>query len=266
MTPEPDEERVALAGEYVLGLLEPEEVAQVEDARPDDPAFDRAIGEWETRLAELDGLAAPLTPEVWLWSGIEASIAKLAPAEAEASAAPAATRAGRGRGTTASSKRSKGLWRSLPFWRMTTLAAACAAATIFVLSLRTAPEIAGEAVAVAFLDDEDGRTGWLVNVFANAPMELIPLAPTEVPQNQALELWTLRDEQEGPLSLGLIAPSGTQRREARRLGPPRDGQIYEITLESGSGSAAGRPTGPVLYKGTARLAVRDLSRGVGEEE
>lgn len=270
MIDEPDEERIALAGEYVLGLLEPEE--EVEAVRADDPAFDRAITDWQRLLAELDTVPTPVTPEVWLWSGIEASIGKLAPAEAEpaadtaAVATPARPRAPSRRGGFAA-RRSRGLWRSLPFWRTATLAFACAAATFFVLSRQPPPPTAGEALAVTILNDEDDRAAWLLQAYADGPLELVPLVDTEVPANQALELWTLRDEQEGPISLGLIAPRGTQRREARRLGPPEDGQLFEITLERGSGSATGRPTGPILYKGFARPAVRDLAQEVnGDDE
>jgi anti-sigma-K factor RskA len=84
---------------------------------------------------------------------------------------------------------------------------------------------------------------------------MIPLAEINVPEGRALEIWTLWDRQVGPRSVGLL-----QRARATQLNLdnlPRTGEnpLFEITLEPATGSPTGRPTGPVLFKGTTSRAL-----------
>jgi anti-sigma-K factor RskA len=68
-----------------------------------------------------------------------------------------------------------------------------------------------------------------------------------------MQVWTLQSLDMGPMSLGLLdgAHSATLRSPA--LPKPQDTQLYEITLEQAGGSPTGRPTGPILAKGFAKL-------------
>ena len=43
--------------------------------------------------------------------------------------------------------------------------------------------------------------------------------------------------------------------DLKDLTAPRVDQLFEITLEPASGSPTGRPTGPVLFKGTTSQAL-----------
>ncbi len=57
----------------------------------------------------------------------------------------------------------------------------------------------------------------------------------------------------GPVSLGLVDGASSTRLDAPNLPRPKDAQLYEITLEPAGGSPTGRPTGPILAKGFAKL-------------
>ena len=73
--------------------------------------------------------------------------------------------------------------------------------------------------------------------------------------DRALEIWTLWDRAVGPRSVGLIDAPRSVRLNLRDLPKPGPNQLFEITLEPASGSPTGRPTGPILMKGTTAAAL-----------
>jgi anti-sigma-K factor RskA len=93
--------------------------------------------------------------------------------------------------------------------------------------------------------------GAVVEAFSDGSVRLIPLQDIAVPQGRALQVWTLRDRQEGPISVGLMDKAQTLHLDLGKLPAPRVDQLFEITLEPETGSPTGRPTGPVLMKGLA---------------
>jgi anti-sigma-K factor RskA len=106
-------------------------------------------------------------------------------------------------------------------------------------------------VYVAVLVKDDTRQpGAVVNAFADGRVEMIPLTDINVPPGRALEIWTLWDRNVGPRSVGLIDRAQTVRLNLDKLPPTGPDQLFEITLEPAGGSPTGRPTGPILFKGT----------------
>lgn len=70
-----EEEFFALAGEYALGLLEGEELAQAEAMRREDARFEAAIHAWEARLLPLAEDQPARAPPAGIWARIEAATA-----------------------------------------------------------------------------------------------------------------------------------------------------------------------------------------------
>ena len=66
-----DDDIDAIAGEYVLGTLDPAERSVVAARRQREPALDAAIRDWEQRLAPLDAETREIAPPVGLWTRIE---------------------------------------------------------------------------------------------------------------------------------------------------------------------------------------------------
>ena len=72
MTPNRDDK--ALAGEYVLGLLEGEARAETERRIASDAEFAREVEGWRTRMLAFDDATAPGAANDELWKKIEAGV------------------------------------------------------------------------------------------------------------------------------------------------------------------------------------------------
>jgi anti-sigma-K factor RskA len=237
----PDRDR--LAAEHALGLLEGEERRHAENLIASDVAFQRAVAQWQAHFAELDETAAPVPAGEDLWQRIEGGLTPQAETVRATDASPVVVPDPR----TALIA----LWRSLPFWRIAGLAGSLAAVALAIGLAIVANERARQPVLVAVLLLDANRPGAVVNAFANGRAELVPIEAVEVPPGRALEIWTLWDRTRGPVSVGLIDRARTVRLNLENLPTPAPNQLFEISLEPAGGSPTGRPTGPVLMKGTA---------------
>lgn len=227
MTPRERDELDALAGEYVLGLLPGAEMAHIDRRLAGDADLRYAVAYWQERLQPLASLPRPVDPAPGLWDRIAAAL----PHEAPPQRAPARA----------------GLWESLAFWRWASVTAAGAALALALFTvLRPAPEMA----YIAVLQAPDRTAGWIVHAAPGQPVRLAPLARTDVAADKSLQLWTLYDRAQGPVSLGLVTAQDRALEFPRdKLPGLKEGQLFEITLEPYGGSPLGRPTGAVLFKG-----------------
>lgn len=231
-------EVTALAGEFVLGLLDPAGRRDAERRAMVDPAFDAAVRAWQHHFSALDASAPPVIPAPGLWDRIEAGL----------KAEKQDRRAGE-QGSSRSALRQ--LWSSLAIWRFAGLAGAFASLVFAVL---LATRIAGGPEVpqlVAVLAAPDGRAAAVVNAYANGTVQLVPLDAIPVPEGRVLEVWTLQTRERGPVSLARMDRARTIKLDLRGLSPAEVGHLFEITLEPQGGSPTGRPTGPVLMKGLA---------------
>ncbi len=229
-------ERDMLAMEYALGLAE-DDGGRMDALLRDDPVFAARVAHWRSRFGTLDETAPELAPNEGLWARIEAGLSAAAETPPPR-LAPAAD----------SSPLSR-LWQNAALWRRAAFASAAAAAMLLALMIVTAPS---RPVLIAVLQAEDGKPGAIVEAFADGRVRLVPLERIDVPQGRALEVWTLRDRTEGPISVGLLDRARTMKLDLGKLPPPGTGQLFEITLEPATGSPTGRPTGPVLFKGLTK--------------
>ncbi len=233
-------EAVTLAGEYVLGLLEGREREDAEHRLEQDSSFAAAVERWRRHFAALDATATPITPPAELWSRIEAGIAgAIKPAASATTARPAMV----------GSSRFADWWNSLFVWRGAAFAGALASVLLAVGLFGALDRAKRQPLMVAVLLTEGNAAAAVVNTFADGRVEMLPLQSIDVPAGKALEIWTLWDRAVGPRSVGLIdrARSTPLRLDNLPLG---NGQLFEITLEPASGSPIGRPTGPIIAKGT----------------
>ncbi|HEU0071453.1 MAG TPA: anti-sigma factor [Alphaproteobacteria bacterium] len=229
------EELQALAGEYVLGLLEDTAAREIERRMAEDAPLRAAVVAWRERFVELDQSAQPVSPSIDLWDRIARDVA-----------GPAAS----------PSKPRQKLWSNLAFWRSAAFAGAAASLVLAAVSIMALQQAPPRPVAVAVLQGDDAVPGAIIEAFADGSVRLVPLRAIDVPPGRALQVWTLWDRARGPVPLGVLARA-EQRRLAQDNGLPRpiDQQLYEITLEPANGSPTGRPTGPILYKGLASTAI-----------
>lgn len=234
MIPQAPEQRRALIGEYVLGLLDEPEASEVRELIEHDRAAARMALEWEHHLLDLADALPAQQPSPALWQRLQQSLGWLP--------ASGATEGGLSR-----------WWNSLGLWRLTS----AGLALLVLLSwlpgvLRDAPTGASY-TAVLQVPGESARPGWVVNVDGDGTLTLDSLVADSIPADRSVQFWTLVDPEDGPRSLGLIEPGKAVTLSAEQIGAVQAGQLFELTLEPKGGSPLDRPTGPVLYIGRAVL-------------
>ncbi|CDZ26538.1 anti-sigma factor domain-containing protein [Neorhizobium galegae] len=222
----------AIADEYVLGLLDHGEAAQLEADMEEDKELMAAVAASRDRFLPLDMSIEPAAVNDSLWSRIEASLQpQVKPAQPSPPPGLNDNRAG---------------------WRLTAISA-IAATVILAVGLAFSLMRTTEPVVVAVLVDEAGEVRAVIEDFGSQQAVIKMLADFDVPDDKTIQVWTLPSRDMGPVSLGLIDGIRSARLDRPSLPLPRNGQLYEITLEQAGGSPTGRPTGPILAKGLAKL-------------
>lgn len=224
-----------LADDYVLGLLDPAEAAEVERLIATDEGAARAVGRARDQFLALDLTAAPAElPADFSERVTRAVAASDDGADDVAPAVPAAAN------------------QNVPLGRRRwwTAAAAAVVALGVGIGLGTMVSVT-EPVVVAVLLDADGTPTAVVEDFGNDTATVRFLADLVVPSGQVMQVWTLPSKERGPVSLGLVEHARPATLRWSDLPEPAGNQLYEITLERAGGSPTGRPTGPILAKGFA---------------
>ncbi|POR56752.1 anti-sigma factor [Bosea psychrotolerans] len=244
-------ERTAQAGEYVLGLIEGADRTAFEQQLESDPELAASVESWRRHFAGIDATATPLAPSPTLWSRIEAELATLAQ---NAAPARAATTTILRKTAPYAGSRLSAWWNSLFVWRGAAFAGALAAIPLAIGLDGALDRARRQPVMVAVLLTEASVAAAVVNTFADGRVEMVPLQAIHVPEGKALEIWTLWDRAVGPRSVGLIERARTTKLRLDQLPLGKD-QLFEITLEPATGSPTGRPTGPIVAKGTTAQAL-----------
>ncbi|WP_421915523.1 anti-sigma factor [Mesorhizobium sp.] len=233
-----DQETIAdRADAYVVGLLEPAYSAAVEAEMEIDSALRTAVAQSRDRFLELDlvGPVRPVSPG--LWSRIDTAI--------DARPADPAYEAGRPSPRAGNDNRVAG-WRRAAY-------AAIASSLLLATGLAYRVLDAPKPQVIAVLVDDKGAPRVLVEDFGNASARVTPLSDFSVPADRSMQVWTLPSKEIGPTSLGLLDGWRTATLDGHGLPAPHEEQLYEITLEQPGGSPTGRPTGPILVKGFAKV-------------
>ncbi|BAF89723.1 hypothetical protein AZC_3725 [Azorhizobium caulinodans ORS 571] len=242
------QDRAALAGEYVLGLVDGEEAARCARLAETDPAFAAEVAGWRRRLGSLDATADAVPPSPALWERISASVADTATSQAPGE--PEARTADAGSDRVAPFRHGRA-WDNLPLWRGIGVTAAAAALALAIGLGAALREAARTPVLVAVLLSDQNRPAAVVNTFRDGRSELVPLEAIRAPEGKALQVWTLWDRTRGPISVGLTDAMRALDLKLDGLPIPVADQLFEVTLEPAGGSPTGRPTGPILMKGNA---------------
>jgi anti-sigma-K factor RskA len=104
---------------------------------------------------------------------------------------------------------------------------------------------------VVLVAPQDKAPGWVIQTSDSREIQLIPLGMAEVPQDKALQFWTKADDWKGPVSLGLVKPGQVLKVPLDSLPTLQPNQLFELTLETSTGSPTGKPTGPIQFIGRA---------------
>ncbi|WP_167144748.1 anti-sigma factor [Pseudomonas sp. OTU750018] len=227
-------ERRALIGEYVLGLLDEAEAAEVRELIERDSEAAQMALQWQQHFLELSDQLPPQTPSTQLWQRLQDSLSL----------------------TPTVSRVNVWLtwWQSLATWRLTSAALAFALIVALMPNLWRTDMPGNSYTVVLQAPGEAAKPGWVVHVDGTGSLRLQPLLEDQIPADRSVQFWTLIDPAIGPRSLGLVEPGKPLQLSAEQIGAVQPGQLFELTLEPAGGSPKDRPTGKVLYIGRAVMA------------
>ncbi|MFK4809623.1 anti-sigma factor domain-containing protein [Devosia sp. ZW T5_3] len=228
-----NQDQMAQAGRYVLGLLEGAELTAFEVELARDAELRAAVDRLQASFRALDDTAKPEAAGTELWSAIERRLDE--PLAENVMPLP-------------SRRVSIAQWMSM------------AAGVVVALGLGYFAGNLGSRqpqplVVAVLVNQTDAAPGAIVEAFADDRVRLVPLEDFVVAADQVLQVWTLPDPATGPVSLGTFTDPHTIWLTGPQLPTPKEGQLYEITLEPAPGSPTGKPTGPILVKGFAKTPV-----------
>lgn len=216
-----------LAGEYVLGTLDPAERRAFHRRLLTDPAAVAAVATWQDRLSPLLLTVPEEAPPAGLWARI---------------------------GTDAGPANDNGRLRR---WQLATVAAALVALVSTGMALRPdtpppAPPVAQPASSplfqsIAALSEQGGAPALLVTYDpARKEMRVMPVNVSPRP-GRSLELWVIAGKA-APRSIGLMRDGGETALDRMAL-DMRQEMTIAVSVEPKGGSPTGLPTGPVIYSG-----------------
>lgn len=226
-------------GEYVLGLMNDVERANFEVRLAKESELRALVAAERERFLELDLTASGPEPGDALWQRIEgglgaapSNVVELGRAwQAKASTPPVVpTR--------------RGFWQGFAAASIIGLAGGGLA---YMQIKPPAPRL-----IVVLLNDQAQPVS-IVETLDDKRIRVVPLISIDVPADRSLQVWTLPDPATGPVSMGLLEAVRATLLEGPVLPTPKLDQLYEITLEPAGGSPTGRPTGPIIGKGFARV-------------
>jgi anti-sigma-K factor RskA len=273
------EDRDALAAEYVLGTLDREERAQALALIEADPAFAEQVRRWERRLGALNVMVDEVEPPPDLFERIRARVGGAPPSEgmrlppvANEAARAAPQRAKPSDGGADIIRWSRRLNRERRV--ASAFAALAALLAIFLALAEFKPGVLPAALRprvetaslpqqpasppsppagryVAVLQKDASQPAFLLTVDLDRRTLVIRRVAAEREPGKSFELWLVSEKFPGPRSLGVVeGDEFTQRPTLAAYDRDTiDGATYAISLEPEGGSPTGTPTGPVLYLG-----------------
>jgi anti-sigma-K factor RskA len=278
-----DDDKEALAAEYVLGTLDADERAQAQLMISVDKGFAALVGSWERRLGELSAMVDSKEPPAETWDHIKAKIVGVSPSAAlklpdvellkAEPAAPVPVPMAVQPSTTGPEVIQ--LSRRVSRWRAATMLMGALAACLvaFVVIQETNPDKLPEALRpkpkivqvtntievtapapaefVAVLQKDAFSPAFLLTLDLAKKTVTVRAVGAERQAGKSYELWLVSEKYATPQSLGLI---GDQQFTVRQTLDRYDAATvnratYAVSLEPEGGSKTGVPTGPVLYTG-----------------
>lgn len=226
-------ERDLLAAEHALGLLEGEQLLEARGLAAADPAFARAVADWEERLAPLLAAVPEVEPPAALRQRLLDAVAAQRP---DGQVVP--------------------LKRRLRFWQGVSAAASAIAASLALVvaydSTRAPPAVEQPAASVMVASlMSDHKVTMIAAAWRpeDRSLMVMPGAMADAPGHDH-ELWVIPADGT-PRSLGLVHAAGGRMEIAPEMAPhlSQPKVTLALSVEPAGGSRTGLPTGPVVASG-----------------
>ena len=221
-----------LAAEFVLGVLAIAEREAVTKRMVSERGFARLVSDWEARLEPLNDDYAPVAPPLAAKKALDARLF----------------------GNDV--KQASGIWQSLAFWRVLTLAAFALAAIAIVPMLAVAPEplLVAAAQIIAPMQAPDTNEVKFVALYQPGSDEIrISKVKSDKGTGQDYELW-LVDDGGKPQSMGVIPDKDevVLKVKPEFVNRINAGDAFAVSVEPLGGSPTGTATGPVIAVGVTK--------------
>jgi anti-sigma-K factor RskA len=277
------EDHIALAAEYALGTLDPEERAQVETMMSADKDFTALVQSWEHKLGVLNQMVGSVEPRPEVWEKIRAAIGHSGPQEAMAAREAPALAPGSVAASSPAVVQDSNVIRlaaKARRWRtIATVASAIAAALVAMIgvglsipdllpdSMRPQPRQVVEAKGppaparsaqyVAVLQKDAGSPAFILTVdeaTRNFTVRRVGAAPES---GKSFELWLISDKLPRPRSLGVIGGTEFTSRPVLASYDPDMVRTatFAVTVEQAGGSPDGNPHSAPVFTGKLIEAV-----------
>lgn len=214
--------RDALAAQYVLGTLQGAPRRRFEQYLQADNALRDHVNDWQERLQPLLDGVEPVTPSPSVWSTLAERL-----------------------GFTDAAPQQSSWWS----WRpaLAGFAVLLLIATIFLGEPIRQDWLFLPDVEVAFADANQQPLWKIEADSGNDKLVVTALGDVAVDADKTMELWLLRDNDQTPVSLGLLPTRNGEAVTVRASAAIATGTGFAVSLEPTGGSPTGLPTGPVLY-------------------
>ncbi|AUH33359.1 anti-sigma factor [Paracoccus tegillarcae] len=222
----PEQENEALAAEFALGLLEPDEAEAVHQRMVNDPVFASAVRDWQERFSAMADELTAVMPPARAMLNIQRALGLV---DEPLSKVPEIRR---GRG-----KQTGGGWFG---WLAGAVVAGAVALAVILLPQTDAPGFAADLVAEQGVLRVEARLD-------GRDME-VALAEGAPADDRDFELWWIADQDATPVSLGVLPRDGRASMTLPEGLEPGDTVQLAVSDEPLGGSPTG-VHGPVLAIG-----------------
>lgn len=174
----------AQIADYVLGVLQGDELMEFERTMKADPAIQREVEAWQENLQPLAEDIPSVAPPAAVWDDIQERL-----------------------GFAEEPVQKSSFWERINFWRSLSIASTAAALFLAVVILRVTP---AADPAFVYVVQENNAVEWVVKASANGQLiKVNAITPPEMPAGKVCDLWlTSADGQ--VYSIGRLPMSGVK--------------------------------------------------------
>lgn len=284
------EDHIALAAEYALGTLDPDERSQVETMMAVDRDFAGIVQAWEFRLGVLNQMVGSVEPRPIIWENILAAIGSAEPQQSLVLPEPPPPPAPEVVREIPIFDETKiiAFAKSARRWRgIASLAGLLAVALLATVALQVyqpdalpdairpkprvrtvevrvaPPQPAPAAQSVALLQGQSGGPAFILTVDGASRNFTVRKVGAGAEPGKSFELWLISDKLPRPRSLGVIGDSDFTTRQVL-ASYDRDvinAATYAVTVEQAGGSPDGNPHSAPVFTGKL---IETVPQGAGQ--